>query len=64
MKKYSIGYIDNYGDFNKVRKNGDTMKFITIEEAEKFIDIIDKKYIDNTKPIKIMQGWKVIKEVK
>ena len=64
MKKYSIGYVDKYGDFNKVRKNGDTMKFTTVEEAEKFIDIIDKKYIDNTKPIKIMQGWKVIKEVK
>jgi hypothetical protein len=62
-KQFSIGYIDNYGDFTKVWDNkGYTLKFTTIEETEKYIATMNKEFIDTTKPIKIMQGWKVIKE--
>ena len=67
MKKiYSIGYIDLYGDFAKVWDDkGYTLKFETIEETEKYIkENMYKEYVDINKPIKIMQGWKVIKEVK
>ena len=67
MKKiYSIGYIDLYGDFAKVwDSKGYTLKFETIEEAEKYIEKdMYREYIDNSKPIKIMKGWEVIKEIK
>ena len=66
MKKiYSIGYVDASGDFRKEwDKLGYTLKFATIEEAKKYIEQMDKKYIDINNPIKIMQGWKVIEEIK
>jgi len=66
MKKtYSIGYTDKYDDFRKVWDNlGYTKKFETIEEAENYIQQkIAPEYININKPIKIMQGWKVIKEI-
>lgn len=66
MKKiYSIGYIDQYGDFRKVwDKLGYTLKFATIEEAENYINNkLDKNYVKPNTLIKIMQGWKIIKEV-
>lgn len=67
MKKiYSIGYNDLYGDFAKIwDSKGYTLKFETIEEAEKYVEKwVDKNYVDITKPIKIMKGWEVIKEIK
>lgn len=64
MKKiYSIGYIDKYNDFLKVSdEKGYTLKVSTIEEAE---DYINKELINKgVRNIRIMQGWKIIKEVK
>ena len=64
MKKiYSIGYIDEYNDFLKVSDDkGYTLKVSTIEEAE---DYINKELINKeVRNIRIMQGWKIIKEVK
>ena len=57
MKKYSIGYKDKYGSFNKVWENGSTKKFENIEACKDFI----KNLTPNT--YKIMIGWKVIEEI-
>lgn len=63
-KQFSVGYIDNYGYFKKVwDEKGYTRKFETIETAEDYINNMNKEFVDTTKPIKIMQGWKVLKEI-
>lgn len=65
---YSIGYVDTYNISKKVGNDlGYTKKFATIEEAEEYVNqklIMNKNYINTDKPIKIMQGWIVIKEIK
>ena len=66
MKKvYSISYTDKYNHFKKVWDDlGYTLKFATIEEAENYIkNKIDLNYVDITKPIKIMNGYEIIKEI-
>ena len=58
--KYSIGYKDRNNDFIKVWYRGEAMKFLSVEEAEKFA----RNYFDfKATNIRIMRGWKVIKEV-
>lgn len=64
MKKiYSIGYTDSYGSFTKVWDKGYTRKFVSIEEAKEYLEERKQLYKENSKNIKIMQGWKVIEEV-
>lgn len=66
---YSISYtMVNSSYTRKVWDNlGNTKKFNTIDEATKYIDEIlikeSGKYINLEKPIKIMQGWNVAKEI-
>ena len=63
--KYSIGYNDKNNDFIKVWENGYTKKFEKIEEAEQYIqEKLEEQYVNTEKPIKIMKGWEVIKEVR
>lgn len=60
--KYSIGYVDKYGDFGKVWLNGLTRKFDTIEDCKNYLKE-HKEAFKDYKRIRIMQGWKVIEEV-
>lgn len=66
MKKvYSISYTNKYNHLKKVWDDlGYTLKLATIEEAENYIKTkLDPNYIDITKPIKIMIGYEIIKEI-
>lgn len=67
MKKlYSIGYVDNYNNFSKIWENGETKKFISVEDCKQFIENDKKYYYDLSvnHEYRIMQGWKVIKTIK
>lgn len=63
-KKFTLGYTDSYGDFNKVKEkkpNGATQikKFDSIKDCEKFIkdNELEREY-------KVMIGWDVVKTIK
>ena len=59
MKEYSIGYIDRYGDFAKIRKDGRTEKY-TFEEARERAAEFAKTHRD----VRIYKGWTIIESVK
>ena len=57
MKKYSIGYKDSYGSFNKIWENGKTKLFDSIKDCKNYIKLLP------TNTYKIMCGWQIIEIV-